>query len=74
MTKEYRKTKRGLYPVKLILWAANILKLPSAARPSEKRTQGYWTHLRNLELDPELEVPLIFLLGLDDFGGILNLV
>ena len=72
MTKEYRKRK-GVVSRQLILWAANILKLPSAARPSEKRTQGYWTHLLDLELDPEPGVPLIFLLELDDFG-MLNLV
>ena len=38
---ETKGLAKEVIPVKLILWATNILKLPSAVRPSEKETQGY---------------------------------
>ena len=50
------KTKglaKEVIPVKLILWATNILKLPSAARPARKKLKDIKTHLLDLELDPE---------------------
>ena len=38
MTREkLGKICKGVIPVKLILWATNILKLPSADRPARKK-------------------------------------
>ena len=74
MTREkLGKICKGVIPVKLILWVANILKLPSAARPARKKLKDIKTHLLDLELDPEPGVPLSFrFVGCD--LGISNLV
>ena len=63
--------ERGLYPVKLILWAAQYTKASLHGAACEKETEGYWTHLLNLGSDPEPGVPLFFLFDDDDFGGII---
>ena len=51
---------KEVIPVKLILWATNILKLPSADSPARKKLKDIKTHLLDLELDPEPGVSFSF--------------
>ena len=71
-TREYRKICMGVIPVKLILWATNILKLPSADSPARKKLKDIKTHLLDLELDPDPGVSFSLRFGGRDPLGIVN--
>ena len=70
---ETKGLAKEVIPVKLILWATNILKLPSADSPARKKLKDIKTHLLDLELDPEPGVSFsLRLTGCDLSLGIAN--
>ena len=69
---ETKGLAKEVIPVKLILWATNILKLPSAARPARKKLKDIKTHLLDLELDPDPGVSFSLRFGGRDPLGIIN--